>query len=195
MKENWWKLFWICIIAIVILEVILVSGFSLTRGTLELFPFLFILPILLLARTYPRFAIYVTIILGWIYILLVYFSMPYEIKSFASSIAWFYIFVTIGVVISSLAESGRQEHKFREMFDNSLAGIFTFDVNTLKLVQSNLQTAVMLGYTPAEMEGLDIASLMSDESEIQDIVRKLSSEKKLDTIELALKTGGRSGPS
>jgi PAS domain S-box-containing protein len=73
------------------------------------------------------------------------------------------------------------------MFDNSLAGIFTFDVNTLKLVQSNLQTAVMLGYTPAEMEGLDIASLMSDESEIQDIVRKLSSEKKLDTIELALK--------
>ena len=184
---SWWKLFWLCIIAVFTLEIILTTVFSLNSGTLEIFPYLFILPIILLARTHPRFGIYFTIILGWIYIGLVYFYMPFEIKSFASSVAWFYIFVTIGVVISSLAESGQQEKKFREMFDNSLAGIFTFDVNTRKMVQSNLQTAAMFGYTPAEMEGRDIASLWSDENELQYIVRKISAEKKIDAIELALK--------
>jgi PAS domain S-box-containing protein len=79
------------------------------------------------------------------------------------------------------------------MFDNSLAGIFTFDINTRKLVQANRQTAAMLGYTPAEMEGRDIASLWSDEKELQDIVRKITDKKKIDTIELALnkKNGGK----
>jgi PAS domain S-box-containing protein len=187
MKDNWWKLFWLCIIAVSTLEIILATVFSLKSGTLEIFPYLFILPIILLARTHPRFAIYFTIILGWIYIALVYFYIPYEIKSFASSVAWFYIFVTIGVVTSSLAESSKQEKKFREMFDNSLAGIFTFDVNTRKLDQSNLQIAAMLGYTTAEMEGRDIASIWSDEKELQDIVRKISADKKIDTIEFALK--------
>lgn len=184
---SWWKLFWLCIIAVFTLEILLATVFSLNSGTLEIFPYLFILPIILLAQTHPRFGIYFTIILGWIYIGLVYFYVPYEIKSFASSVAWFYIFVTIGVVISSLAESGQQEKKFREMFDNSLAGIFTFDVNTRKMIQSNLQTAAMFGYTPAEMEGRDIASLWSDEKELQYIVRKISAEKKIDAIELALK--------
>jgi PAS domain S-box-containing protein len=73
------------------------------------------------------------------------------------------------------------------MFDNSLAAIFTFDVNTKKLVQSNLQTAAMLGYTPTEMEGRDIASLWLDEKVLQDILRRIAAEKKIDTIELALK--------
>jgi PAS domain S-box-containing protein len=188
MKDfSWWKLFWLCILVIFTLEIIITTAFSLNTGTLEIFPYLFILPIILLARTHPRIAIYFTILLGWIYIALVYFYMPFEIKSFASSVAWFYIFVTIGVVVSSLAESSQQEKKFREMFDNSLAGIFTFDVNTRKLIQSNIQTAVMLGYTASEMEGREIASLLSDDNELENFVRKTTAERKTDPFELALK--------
>jgi PAS domain S-box-containing protein len=188
MKDiSWWKLFWLYIIVVFTLEIIFATVFSLRSGILEIFPYLYILPIILLARTQPRYAIYFTIILGWIYLGLVFFFMPFEIRAFASSIAWFYVFVTIGVVISSLAESGQQEKKFREMFDNSLAGIFTFDVNTKKLVQSNLQTAAMLGYTPAEMEGRDIALLWSDEKELLDLLKKISAGTKLDPLELALK--------
>jgi PAS domain S-box-containing protein len=188
MKDiSWWKLFWLYIIAVFTLEIILATVFSLKSGILEIFPYLYILPIILIARTHPRFAIYFTIVLGWIYLGLVFFFMPFEIKSFASSIAWFYIFVTIGVVISSLAESGQQEKKFREMFDHSLAGIFTFDLNTKKILQSNLQTAAMLGYKPKEMEGRDITTLWADEKELEGLLRKLAAQTKIDTFELALK--------
>ncbi|MEI7857392.1 MAG: PAS domain S-box protein [Methanomicrobiales archaeon] len=188
MKDiSWWKLFWLYIIVVFTLEIIFATVFSVKSGILDVFPYLYILPIILIARTQPRFAIYFTIILGWIYLGVVFFFMPFEIKFFASSIAWFYVFVTIGVVISSLAESGQNEKKFREMFDHSLAAIFTFDRNTHKLVQSNLQTAEMLGYTPAEMEGSDAASLWSDEKVFLEILKKIDAEKKIDTLELALK--------
>ena len=188
MKDiSWWKLFWLYIIGVFTVEIVLATFFSLRSGILEIFPYLYILPIILLARLHPRFAVYFTIILGWIYLGLVFLYMPFEIKSFASSIAWFYIFVTIGVVISSLAESSQQEEKFREMFDNSLAGIFTFDVDTRRLVKSNNQTAVMLGYTPAEMEGHDLATLWWDEAECEDRVKKTAAGRQIGTIEVALK--------
>jgi PAS domain S-box-containing protein len=188
MKDiSWWKLFWLYIIAVFTIEIILATFFSLRSGILEIFPYLYILPIILLARLHPRFAVYFTIILGWIYLGLVFFYVPYEIKSFASSIAWFYIFVTIGVVISSLAESSQQEQKFREMFDNSLAGIFTFDVETRRLVQANHQTAAMLGYTPQEMEGCDLATLWWDETDFLDLLKKIPAGTPIGTVEVALK--------
>jgi PAS domain S-box-containing protein len=188
MKDiSWWKLFWLYIIVVSTIEIIVVSFVSLRSGIVEIFPYLYILPIILLARLHPRLAIYFTIILGWIYLALVFFFLPFEIKSFASSIAWFYIFVSIGVVISSLAESAQQEIKFREIFDNSLAGIFLFDANTRMLDQSNLQTSAMLGYTPAEMEGRDLATLWWDEVQLGDLIKKISAGKQIGTVEVALK--------
>ena len=188
MKDvSWWKLFWLYIIVVFTIEIILATFFSLRSGILEIFPYLYILPIILLARLHPRFAVYFTIILGWVYLGLVFLFMPFEIKAFASSIAWFYIFVTIGVVISSLAESSQQEEKFREMFDNSLAGIFSFDLDTRVLVQANLQTSVMLGYTPPEMEGRNLATLWWDEADLGDLLKKISAGKAIGTIEVALK--------
>jgi PAS domain S-box-containing protein len=188
MKDiSWWKLFWSYIIILFTLEIILATFFSLRSGIIEIFPYLYILPIILLARTHPRFAIYFTITLGWIYLGLVFFFMPFEIKSFASSIAWFYIFVTIGVVISSLAESSQQETKFREMFDNSLAAIFTIDVDSRKFTRLNRQTASMLGYLPADLEGKVFSSVWWDENNLDEFFRQFSSEKKNDPVEVAFR--------
>jgi PAS domain S-box-containing protein len=193
MKDiSWWKLFWLYIVAVFTLEIILATVFSLRSGIIEIFPYLYILPIILLARLHPRFAIYFTIILGWIYLGLVFFFMPFEIKSFASSIAWFYIFVTIGVVISSLAESSQQEAKFREMFDNSLAGIFSVDLETWKFIQLNARTASILGYTPAELQGKNFSLAWSDEKDLDLFLKRFATEKKSEPVEVAFrkKDGG-----
>ena len=188
MKDiSWWKLFWLYIIIVFSLETVLATFFSLRSGILDTFPYLYILPIILLARLHPRYAIYFTIILSWIYLGLVFLFMPFQIQSFASSIAWFFIFVTLGVVISSLTESSQHEQKFREMFDNSLAGIFTFDVDTRMLVQSNLQTSAQLGYTSAEMEGRNLATVWWDEAEFEDLIKKITAGIRIGPVEVALK--------
>lgn len=188
MKDiSWWKLFWLYIIAVFTLEIILATFFSIRSGIVEIFPYLYILPIIMLARTHPRFAIYFTIVLGWIYLGLVYFFMPFELTSFASSIAWFYIFVTIGVVISSLAESGQQEKKFREMFDNALAGIFALDAASGKFVQLNQRTAEMLGYLPEELNGKEFSSVWPNECDRNEFLKKLSAEQKTDPSEVTFR--------
>ncbi len=173
MKDiSWQKLFWLYIIVVFTLEVILASFFSLQQGIIEIFPYLYILPIILLARNYPRFAVYFTLILGWIYLALVYFFMPFEIRAFAASVAWFYIFVTIGVVIASVTESGQQDKKFREMFDNSLAGIFTIDSGTGTFLQLNGRTASLLGYAPGELEGKNISAVWRDGAEADAFLKR-----------------------
>jgi PAS domain S-box-containing protein len=188
MKDiSWWRLFWIYIVVVFTLEIILATFFSVRSGIVETFPYLYILPIILIARTHPRFAIYFTIVLGWIYLLLVYFLMPFEIRSFASSIAWFYIFVTIGVVVSSLAESGRQDRKFREMFDNALAGLFMVDTVSGKIVQLNVRTSVMLGYPPADLEGNDFSLLWFNGRDHADFSRTFTSDSRVDPQEVAFR--------
>lgn len=188
MKDiSWWKLFWLYIIVVFSIETVLATFFSLRSGILDTFPYLYILPIILLARLHPRYAIYFTIILSWIYLGLVFLFMPFQIQAFVSSIAWFFIFVTIGVVVSSLTESSQHEQKFREMFDNSLAGIFTFDVDTRMLVQSNLRTSALLGYTPAEMEGRNLATVWWDEAEFEDLIKKITAGIPIGIAEVALK--------
>lgn len=48
-----WKLFWLYIIAVFTLEIILATLFSIRSGIIEIFPYLYILPIILLARMHP----------------------------------------------------------------------------------------------------------------------------------------------
>ncbi len=187
MKDiSWWKLFWLYIIAVFTLEIIFATFFSLQHGIIEIFPYLYILPIILIARTHPRFAVYFTIVLGWIYLGLVFFFMPFEIRSFASSIAWFYIFVTIGVVISSLAESSRQETEFREMFDNSLAGIFTITMATKNFIRLNARTATLLGYTQKELEGTGFSRVWVNTKEMDAFFRQFHDQGRTDPAEVAL---------
>lgn len=187
MKDiSWWKLFWLYIIAVFTLEIVLATFFSLQSGIIEIFPYLYILPILLLARTHPRFAIYFTVILGWIYLGLVFFFMPFEIRALASSVAWFYIFVTIGVMIASLTESTQQEKKFREMYDKSLAGIFTVDRESRTFSQVNERLASLLGYVPAELEGKEISLVFSEVKKMEAFFKHCSSVERADPLEAPL---------
>ena len=184
---SWWKLFWLYILGVFSLEVVLATFFSVTSEIVEIFPYLYILPIILVARSHPRFAMYFTIVLGWVYLGLVYVFMPFEVRLLAASIAWFYVFVTLGVVISSIAESSRQEKKFRELFDNSLAGIFAVDAKTKKIVQLNLRTAEMLGYRPEELEGTGFGAIWSDPRNWEEFSRRSVAEKTPSPVEAELK--------
>ncbi|NMB79404.1 MAG: PAS domain S-box protein [Methanomicrobiales archaeon] len=183
---SWWRLFWLYIVVVFTLEIILATFFSITSGIIEVFPYLYILPIILLARTHPRYAIYFTIGLGWIYLGLVYFFMPFEITAFASSIAWFYIFVTVGVVVSSLAESSQQEKKFREMFDNALAGIFAIDTTTGMITQINQRTATMLGYLPTELTGTSLGAIWPDGPGRSRFIEEVAAGSKTEPVEITL---------
>jgi len=185
MKENSWrKFFWPGVIIIVTAGIILATVFSLGKGIIDISAFLCIIPVILIALIYPRFTIYFTITLGWIYLGLVYFFGQNEIGLFASTIAGFYIFVTLGVVISAIVNTLKHEEMSRNIFTNFQAGIFTFDPELAQIREINDKAAHMLGYEPDELRGMLITRIMPDTTEQVRFLTRLKKERRFADMEL-----------
>jgi glucose-6-phosphate-specific signal transduction histidine kinase len=98
---------WTYLIIAVTLAVILTAVFSLSHGINNIFPYFFLVPVLLTAYAFPHRGILVTITLAWVYIVLVYVFGTFSAGIIALHTAWFFIFVSVGIVISYFAEKSR----------------------------------------------------------------------------------------
>lgn len=101
------KVFWKYLIIVTSIAVVLTAIFSLTHGINDIFPYFFLVPVLLVAYAFPSRGVLVTIALGWIYIVLVFMFGTSSVRVLAVHTAWFYIFVTIGIVLSRFGEKSR----------------------------------------------------------------------------------------
>ena len=91
------------IIAAACVGAVLTTIFSLTHGIFEVFPFLYILPIILMVYFYPKKAVLFSLGISLTYISLIYFFGFTNPHLIAIATAWFAIFITIGIVASSYA--------------------------------------------------------------------------------------------
>ena len=185
------KTLWLSVTLLITVGIILLSIFSIKSGYFYIFPYFYILPILLLAYVYPRYSVYFTIILGWLFLGLVYLYGPVDIRLYAASIAFFYIFVSIGVVISAFSGQLMQERKYREIFENSQAGMFTFDRELQKIREVNLQLGEILGYTPEELKNQLFSSLWFDDAQEAKFTKKIQQDGKIADMEIALRKKDR----
>ncbi len=110
---------------------------------------------------YPQRGVVFSLLISIIYLILIYYFRSFNPLLVAVSTAWFVIFVTIGVVTSSFAEGMQsEEKKYRGIFENSQAGIFTFDLGTRKIRELNGKCAGMLKFDPSALTGLDISRIL-----------------------------------
>lgn len=154
------------LIAAAYIGAIFTTVFSLSRGIFEVFPFLYILPIILAVYFYPKRAVLITLWIGMTYIGLVYlygFTNPVLI---AIATAWFAIFITIGVVAASYAiQLLEEQSRIRSILDNSQDGIICFDRTTMRICEINVKCAAWLKYERADLLGKDIAGIWTEPSE------------------------------
>jgi PAS domain S-box-containing protein len=154
------------IIAAAYIGAVLTSIFSLTHGILEVFPFLYILPIILCVYFYPKRAVMFSLGIGLTYMGIVYLLGYSNPNMVAISTAWFAIFITIGVVASSYANQLIEERlRIHNILDNSQDGIFCFNPRTLKIREINAKTAQWLHYDRRDLVGKDIAVIWPDAHE------------------------------
>jgi len=148
--------------------------FSLSHGIFEIFPFLYILPIILSVYFYPKRAVLLTLWISMTYIGLMYlygFTNPALI---AIATAWFAIFITIGVVASSYAIQLLEERdRIRSILDNSQDGIICFDRKTLQIIEINIKCARWLKYERAELLGKDLNTIWTEPSEREQFIAAL----------------------
>jgi PAS domain S-box-containing protein len=151
------------IIAAACIGAVLTTIFSLTHGILEVYPFLYILPIILVVYFYPKRAILFSLGISILYISLIYllgFSNPDVV---VISTAWFAIFIAIAVVASSYANRLLEEQsRIKNILDNSQDGIFCLDLRTKRISEINVKCAHWLRYDRNDLIGKEISLIWTD---------------------------------
>lgn len=179
------QMLWNCIIALTVIGAVWSTIYSLTHGILDVFPFLYFMPIILVVYFYPKRAAMFSLLLSAAYICIVYFFGFSDPKLVAVSTAWFVIFVTIGVVTSSFAIRLRaEERKFQRIFENSQAGIFTFDCRTLLLREINEKCARLLRYERADLLDRDISTILPESTDRDRFISAVRERSVMGEVEL-----------
>jgi PAS domain S-box-containing protein len=183
------RVFWNAAIIIATAIAIYASIFSIMSGIYAVFPFLYFMPIILFVYFYPEKGIVFTLGLSSTYLLMVYFFTGFNQELVAVSTAWFVIFVTIGVVLSSFAAGLKEEErKYQEIFENSQAGIFTFDLESLTLQEINEKCAGMLNYNRSNLIGKALGNIMIDSIHLDRFIHRIQDNPTNEDIELLFKT-------
>jgi PAS domain S-box-containing protein len=182
---------WLFVTALITFGIVLVSILSLKNGYLDIFPYFYLVPILLLAWFYPRYAVYFTVILGWVFLGLIWLYGPADIRFYTSGVAFFYVFVSLGVVVSALSGQLMQERRYRQIVENSQAGILTFDRESGKILEANAVAATMLAYPVDEFLHQHISSLWLDDLQEARFLNTLRQEGRIVNMEIALRRKDR----
>ena len=182
---------WLSITALLTVGTVLVSIYSLKNGYFDIFPYFYILPILLMAYLSPRYAVYFTVVLGWIFLGLVLLYGPANVQLYVASMAFFYIFVSLGVVLSAFSNQALQDRMYRQIFDTSQAGIITIDHESRKIRAVNHKAAETLGFTQDELITHDFTDLWFDAKHEINFVKKIREDEKIAEIEIAMRKKDR----
>ncbi|MGA2162496.1 MAG: hypothetical protein ABSG28_09950 [Methanoregula sp.] len=169
------NIIWIFLILVTSLVVIMTAVFSLSHGINDIFPYFFIIPVLLTAYAFPRRGIIVTITLGWIYIVLVYVFGTFSASIIAYHTAWFFIFVSVGIVISYFAESFRASKTQMELLKREAFQQIEHNMEQFSILNDQIRN-------PLQGILLDTA-MLDDETKVCVSDKVTEIEKILDTLD------------
>ncbi|MDD1677987.1 MAG: PAS domain S-box protein [Methanomicrobiales archaeon] len=162
---------------------------SLSLGIHEVFPYLYIVPIILISYLYPQRGVLASLVLGCIYMGMVYLFGFFDLVLITISTAWFYVIVSVGVVMSSLSEGlRREERRYHGIFETSQSALFTVDSNLLRIIEANHECARMLGYTVPELTEKPLFAIWPDEKERSYVFSRISDQFPAGDTEVQLLT-------
>ena len=142
---------------------VIISIYCLSRGIYDIFPHLFYIPIILIAYACPRKGIYGSVIIGGIYLALVYLFAYPDIAALGGATTRFFFLVAIGAVITLLVRRMRdEEEKYRGIFDHAQDGVFLLSPDAGKIIDANPMAAGLLACAPGELPGRDFSGLWED---------------------------------
>jgi PAS domain S-box-containing protein len=174
----------ICIVISVIAAGV-ITDVSLSRGIYEVFPYFYLIPIVLLAFSRPKLAIYGTVAIGWLYFAIVFIIGLPDMRTYTLATVWFYIFVSLGVLISTYAQVYRKEgERTCGTYYNSQAGAFSYDRKTLHIKEANTKFAHMIRYKNDELMQKSLVDLIPDTDERNLFIAKIRDDHRVGDIEV-----------
>ena len=134
-------------ILIVAVATLAVAVFSLTHGIMDLYQYLFLLPIVMTAYFFPRYGIVASIAMGLSLVLLNVLFVGENLHVLSLACFTMGVFIGIGGIITMLSEniSGLKK-RYQDIFAMSEAGIVIFDRDTGHIAEANPGFLAPLGY-------------------------------------------------
>jgi signal transduction histidine kinase len=176
----------ICTVASVIAAIIITYE-CLTNGIYEVFPYFYLIPIVLIAFSRPKSGIYGTVFIGWLYFMLVWLWELPDAQLFTIATIRFYIFVSIGVLISVYSqEYHREEQKKRNLYHHSQAGAFSFNKKSLKITDANQKFAQMIQDDFGTLKTRTLTEIVPDSAERELFLSRIDDLQIAGDIELGL---------
>jgi PAS domain S-box-containing protein len=179
-------LFDICII-ISTITAIFITWWSLYLGIYDVFPFFYIIPLVLIAFSHPKLSIYGTVLLGWVYLVLVFiFGLP-DARVYTIATIWFYIFVSLGVLISTYSKAYRREgEKNCGLYYNSQAGAFSYDKISLKINNANQKFCTIVGHNCEDLKKKTLEDIIPDSKARESFLAQIYNQHRIRDIEVSL---------
>jgi len=182
----------ICIIVSVIAAAV-ITWVSLSRGIYEVFPYFYLIPIVLLSFSRPKLSIYGTVGIGWLYFAIVFIIGLPDMRTYTLATVWFYIFVSLGVLISTYAQVYRKEgERTCGTYYNSQAGAFRYDRKTLRITEANRKFAQMMRYESDELLERSLVDLIPDTAERDSFIAKVRDLHRVGDIEVRFQARDKS---
>jgi PAS domain S-box-containing protein len=174
-------------IIVSVLAAAVITFISLTEGIYEVYPYFYLIPIILIAFARPRLSIYGTVLVGWIYLALVFFIGLPTTRLYMLATVWFYIFVSLGVLISTYSQVYHKEgERSCGAYYNSQAGAFRFDKETLKIIDANYKFASILHFECRDVMTRSLADFLPDAAALAEFLRQVRDKRRVRDIEVGL---------
>jgi PAS domain S-box-containing protein len=165
-----------------------ITWLSLTRGVYEVFPYVYLLPIILIAFARPKLSIYGTVLVGWLYLAIVFFIGLPSAQLYMLATVWFYIFVSLGVLISTYSQVYHKEgERSCGTYYNSQAGAFRFDKQTLKIMDANYKFAGILHHECSDIVKKSLPDFFPDRAAADEFLRQARDKRRVRDIEVGLR--------
>lgn len=168
-------LFWFFLVVITSLAAVLAAVISLAHGFNELFPYFFLAPLLIVVYASPKRGVFFAVGMGSVYIGIVYLFGTLTVDALAAHTAWFYIYVSLGVLLTSIVTSLRND---REELDRLKREAF------LQIEQNMEQFAILNDQIRNPLQAIMLDTETLDE-ESQKLIRQQVQiiEKIVDTLD------------
>ncbi|MEI7856998.1 MAG: PAS domain S-box protein [Methanomicrobiales archaeon] len=168
-----------------LLASITITYISISRGIYDVFPYFYLIPVVLIAYSRPKISIFVTVFVGWLYIGLVYSLGLPDTGIFARATVWFFIFVSIGVLISTYSREYRKEgERSCGSFFNSQAGAFSYDRDNLQIRDPNQKFSQFIGYPCDMLLSKTLPELITNIRERESFLSRVRDKRRVGDIEV-----------
>ncbi len=179
----------VCIVASVIAAAV-ITYLCLSWGIYDVFHYFYLIPIILIAFARPNLSVYGTVLVGWMYLALVFLIGLPTLQLYLFATVWFYIFVSVGVLISTYSQLYRKEgERSCGAYYNSQAGAFRFDKSTLEIIDANYKFAAILKYECRDILKKSLPDFFVDKAALEDFLSQVRDRRRVRDIETGLLAG------